>query len=152
MVGVGENGQLQPSDLNGNITRDIELRYTPSGLAVTRVGLAVNDRRKNQAGEWVDEPCFVDVSMFGRTAEIASEYLTKGSPIFVEGKLRYESWEKDGQKFSKLSVVCDRLQFIGAKGEGGGGKPRASGNYDANQASAVEEHEPEVYHDENIPF
>lgn len=143
--------------LMGNITRDIELRYTPGGLAVTKVGLAVNDRRKNQAGEWVDETCFVDVTMFGRTAEIAGEYLSKGSPIFVEGKLRYETWEKDGQKHSKLSVVCDRLQFIGAKDGGGGGpsKPRATGSaggFESSSMSHAEESDHDSFHDENIPF
>jgi single-strand DNA-binding protein len=138
--------------LMGNITRDIELRYTPGGLAVTKVGLAVNDRRKNQAGEWVDETCFVDVTMFGRTAEIAGEYLSKGSPIFVEGKLRYETWEKDGQKHSKLSVVCDRLQFIGAK-EGGPSKPRpAGGGFESSPMPQGEESDHDSFHDENIPF
>ena len=72
--------------LLGNITRDIELKYTPSNLAVTEVGLAVNDRRKSQSGEWVEETTFVDVTLWGRTAEVASEYLGKGSPILIEGR------------------------------------------------------------------
>ena len=73
--------------LLGNLTRDPELRYIPSGMAVSDVGLAVNDRRKNANGEWVDEVTFVDVTLWGRTAEVASEYLTKGSPVFIEGRL-----------------------------------------------------------------
>jgi single-strand DNA-binding protein len=83
--------------LLGNLTRDIELRYTTSGMAIGDAALAVNDRRKNQAGEWVDEATFVDVKFFGRTAEIAGEYLSKGSPVHIEGRLKLDMWEKDGQ-------------------------------------------------------
>ena len=91
--------------LMGRLTRDIELKYLQSGTAVTEVGLAVTDRRKNQAGDWVEEPVFVDVTLWGRTAEIASEYLSKGSPVFIEGRLKLDTWETDGQKRSKLRVV-----------------------------------------------
>ncbi|MCA9128157.1 MAG: single-stranded DNA-binding protein [Planctomycetales bacterium] len=101
--------------LMGNVTRDIQLRYTPAGTPVTEVGMAVNDRRKNQNGEWVDETTFVDVTFWGRTAEVASEYLSKGSPVFVEGRLKLDTWEKDGQKNYKLRVVCDRMQLLGAR-------------------------------------
>jgi single-strand DNA-binding protein len=88
--------------LMGNLTRDVQLRYTPGGTPVTEVGLAVNDRRKNQNGEWVDETTFVDVTFWGRTAEVAAEYLSKGSPVFVEGRLKLDTWEKDGQVASSL--------------------------------------------------
>ena len=150
--------------LMGNVTRDIELRYTTSGMAVTEVGLAVNDRRKNQAGEWVDEANYFDITMFGRTAEIAAEYLSKGSPVFIEGKLKYDTWEKDGQKRSKVHVICDRMQLIGARGEsgGGGGGGRSSGGGGAASTSRSggsspaaqhrAQHEPDVFEDENIPF
>jgi single-strand DNA-binding protein len=108
--------------LMGNLTRDPELRYTPSGMAVTDIGLAVNDRRKNATGEWVDEVTFVDVTLWGRTAEIASEYLSKGSPALFEGRLKLDSWEgNDGQKRTKLKVVGERMQLLGGRGEGGGG-------------------------------
>ena len=110
--------------LIGNVTRDIELKYLQSGTAVTELGLAMNHRFKNQSGEWVEEPVFVDVTLWGRTAEIASEYLTKGAPVFIEGRLKYDTWESDGQKRSKLRVVGERMQLIGARGEqsrGGGG-------------------------------
>lgn len=107
--------------LMGNLTRDIQLRYTPAGTPVTEVGLAVNDRRKNQNGEWIDETTFVDVTFWGRTAEVAAEYLSKGSPVFIEGRLKLDTWEKDGQKNYKLRVVCDRMQLLGGRGEGGGG-------------------------------
>lgn len=116
--------------LVGNLTRDPELRYTPSNTAVTEIGLAVNDRRKNAAGEWVEETTFVDVTLWARTAEIASEYLTKGSSVLIEGRLKLDTWETDGQKRSKLRVVGERMQMLGGRGgggEGGGGGGRRGG-------------------------
>jgi single-strand DNA-binding protein len=113
--------------LVGNMTRDVELRYIPSGMAVTDIGLAVNDRRKNASGEWVDETTFVDVTLWGRTAEVASEFLSKGSPVLIEGRLKLDSWEKDGQKHSKLKVVGERMQMLGTRGQGGGGGGGAGG-------------------------
>jgi len=112
--------------LMGRLTRDIEVKYTQSGLAVTEVGLAINDRRKNQAGEWVEETVFVDVTLWGRNAEVASEYLSKGSPLFIEGRLKLDTWETDGQKKSKLRVVCERMQMIGSREQGAAG-PSNSG-------------------------
>lgn len=106
--------------LLGNITRDIEVKYLPSGMAVAEIGLAVNDRRKNQNGEWVEETTFVDVTLWGRTAEIAGEYLGKGSPVLIEGRLKLDQWETDGQKRSKLRVVGERMQMLGQRGGGGG--------------------------------
>ena len=106
----------------GNLTRDVEVRYLQSGMAVADIGIAVNDRRKNQqTGEWIEEVTFVDVTLWGRTAEVAGEYLSKGSPIFIEGRLKLDQWEKDGQKHSKLKVIGERMQMVGAKGGGGGG-------------------------------
>lgn len=102
--------------LIGNLTKNIHLKYTPGGLAISEINLAVNDKRKNKDGQWVDDVCYVDVTAFGRTAEVASEYLSKGSPVFIEGKLKLDRWEKDGQKRSKLYVVCDRLQLLGTGG------------------------------------
>ena len=107
----------------GNLTRDVEVRYLQSGMAVADVGLAVNDRRKNQAGEWVEETTFVDVTLWGRTAEVAGEYLSKGSPILVEGRLKLDSWESDGQKRTKLKVVGEKMQMVGGRGGGGGSSP-----------------------------
>jgi single-strand DNA-binding protein len=101
--------------LMGNLSRDVELKYTQSGLAVTEVGLAISDRRKNQTGEWVEDTVFVDVTLFGRTAEVASEYLSKGSPIFIEGRLKLHTWETEGQKHSKLRVVGERMQMVGSR-------------------------------------
>lgn len=124
--------------LVGNLTRDIELKYTPGGTAVTDIGMAVNDRRKSASGEWVDETTFVDVTLWGRTAEVASEYLGKGSPILVEGRLKLDTWETDGQKRSKLRVVCDRMQMLGGTGGGGGGAPRSSAPSSSVSASHSE--------------
>ncbi len=122
--------------LMGNLTRDIELRYLPSGMAVTDIGLAVNDRRKNQAGEWVDETTFVDVTLWGRTAEVAGEYLSKGSPVLIEGRLKLDTWETDGQKRSKLKVIGERMRMLGGRG-GGSGRPQSSDENEYNQPASV---------------
>ena len=114
--------------LVGNLTRDPELRYIPSGTAVSDIGLAVNDRVK-RGDQWVDEVTFVTVTVWGRTAEIANEYLSKGSPVLFEGRLKLDQWEKDGQKQSKLKVVADRMQLLGSRdgGRSGGSRGNAGG-------------------------
>lgn len=130
--------------LIGNLTRDPELRYTPSGTAVTEVGLAVNDRRKGANGEWVEETTFVDITLWGRTAEVATEYLNKGAPLMIEGRLKYDQWQdKDGQKRSKLRVVGERMQMLGGKGGGGqGGSGQGGGGRSAGgRAPAYDESE-----------
>ncbi len=112
--------------LVGNLTRDPELRYTPSQTAVTEIGLAINDRRKTASGEWQDETTFVDVTLWARQAEVANEYLTKGSSVLIEGRLKLDTWEnKEGQKRSKLHVVGERMQMLGGRGGGGGGGGRS---------------------------
>lgn len=118
--------------LVGNVTRDIELRHISSGMAVCDLTLAVNDRRKSANGEWVEETTFVDITLWGRQAEVASEYLSKGSPALIEGRLKLDTWEKDGQKNSKLRVVGEKMQLLGARG-GGGGDGGGSRSY--NQSS-----------------
>ena len=123
--------------LVGNLTRDPELRYIPSGTAVSDIGLAVNDRVK-KGDQWVDEVTFVDITLWGRTAEIANEYLSKGSPVLIEGRLKLHTWEKDGQKHSKLRVTADRMQMLGSReggGGGGGGARRAGGGRSTSGAS-----------------
>ncbi|HEX7448104.1 MAG TPA: single-stranded DNA-binding protein [Pirellulales bacterium] len=116
--------------LLGNVTRDPELRYTPSGTAVTDIGLAVNDYRKGPNGESVEETTFVDITLWGRTAEVASEYLNKGAPCLIEGRLKLDQWQdKEGQKRSRLKVIGERLQLLGTKGggnKGGGNRPPAA--------------------------
>lgn len=99
--------------ISGFLTRDAELRATQGGTQVLSFGLAVNDRRKNpQSGEWEDVPNFVDCVVFGRRAEALSRLLSKGTKIAVDGKLRYSSWEKDGQRRSKLEVVAEDVELM----------------------------------------
>ena len=100
-------------NISGNLTRDPELRMTSGGTQVLSFGVAVNDRRRNpQSGEWEDYPNFVDCTMFGARAEAVSRYLSKGSKVAIEGKLRYSSWERDGQRRSKLEVIVDEIEFM----------------------------------------
>ena len=108
--------------LIGNVTRDPELRYIPSGTAVTDLGVAVNSAWTGKDGQKHEEVTFVDVTLWGRQAELASEYLTKGRPVFIEGRLQLDQWQdKEGQKRSRLRVVGERMQFLGPNpGKGGG--------------------------------
>src|SRR5436190_8726403 len=98
--------------LAGNLTRDPELRYTPKGTAIARIGLAINRTWKDETGATKEEVTFVDVDAFGRTGEVIAQYLKKGRPILMEGRLRYDSWDdkQTGQKRSKLGVVCESFQ------------------------------------------
>lgn len=99
--------------ISGNLTRDGELRQTSSGTATLRLGVAVNDRRKNQStGEWEDYPNYIDCVMFGTRATSLERYMRKGTKVAVEGKLRQSSWEKDGQKRSKVEVIVDEIEFM----------------------------------------
>ncbi|MEC9188714.1 MAG: single-stranded DNA-binding protein [Planctomycetota bacterium] len=112
--------------LVGNLTRDVDLRYTPSQTAVTDIGLAVNDRVKRNT-EWVDETTFVDVTLWGRQAEVANEYLSKGAPVLIEGRLKLDTWEQEGQKRSKLRVVGEKMQMLGSRSGGGSGGGQSGG-------------------------
>ena len=141
--------------LIGNLTRDPELRYTPSGMAVTDIGLAVNDRRKNPNGEWVDEPTFVDITLWGRTAEVVSEYCAKGKPLMVEGRLKLDTWETDGQKKSKLKVIGEKVQLLGARGEGsgdGGGGYRQSAPKQQSSGGGGYDAYDQAPPDDDVPF
>ena len=129
--------------ISGNLTRDAELRSMQSGTSMLGMGIAVNDRRKNQkTGEWEDWPNFVDCTMFGTRAEKLQPYLAKGTKVAIEGKLSYRSWEKDGQRRSKLEVIVDELEFMSSK-QGGAVQ-------DLHSAPALDAAE-QVY-DEDIPF
>ena len=129
--------------ISGNLTRDAELRSTQSGTSMLGMGVAVNDRRKNQkTGEWEDYPNFVDCTMFGTRAEKLQPYLAKGTKVAIEGKLSYRSWEKDGQRRSKLEVIVDEIEFMSSK-QGGAVQ-------DLHSAPALDAAE-QVY-DEDIPF
>src|SRR5688500_15469276 len=122
--------------LAGNLTRDPELRYTPSGTAIAKFGLALNRKWKDQSGETKEEVTFVDVDAFGKQAELIGQYLKKGQPLLVEGRLRLDTWEdkQTQQKKSRLGVVLEGMTFLGtvsrdggdfAGGGGGGGAPSA---------------------------
>jgi single-strand DNA-binding protein len=111
--------------LVGNLTRDPELRYTPKGTAIAKIGLAVNRVWTNEAGEKKEEVTFVDVDVFGRTAENVGQYMRKGRPILIEGRLRLDQWDdkQTGQKKSKLGVVAETVQFLGSPAGGEAGTP-----------------------------
>jgi single-strand DNA-binding protein len=146
--------------LVGNLTRDPELRYIPSGTAVSEITLAVNERVKKN-DQWVEEVNFIDITLWARTAEVANEYLSKGSSVLIEGRLKLDRWEKDGQKHSKLRVVGEKMQMLGSRGEGGGGprgggaaRPAAANNRNASQESYDEYSTPSPagFPDDEIPF
>ena len=154
--------------ISGNLTRDAELKATASGMPVLSLSVAVNDRRKNpQTGDWEDYPNFVDCTMFGTRAEKLAQYLTKGTKVTVEGKLHYSSWERDGQRRSKLDVTVEEIEFMSRQNAEQGNPPyvsdrrQAPAHRDAVQAPAAVQNAvnqafsqnsaAEVY-DEDIPF
>ncbi|MFT5826110.1 MAG: single-strand DNA-binding protein [Yoonia sp.] len=120
--------------LMGNLTRDPELRVTANGHSICKLGLAVNRVYNTKDGERREETTFVDVDAFGKQAEVISKYLRKGNPIFVEGRLKFEQWETDGQKRSKLSVALDKFEFIGGREESDGGT--SGGGYEKSSPPA----------------
>ncbi len=114
--------------LAGNLTRDPELRYTPKGMAIAKLGLAINRKWTNESGETKEEVTFVDVDAFGKQAETLGQYMRKGSPILIEGRLKLDQWDDKatGQKRSKMGVIVEGFQFLGTGNrEGGGGAPSA---------------------------
>jgi single-strand DNA-binding protein len=129
--------------LIGNLTRDVEMRHTQGGTAVAKVGMAIN-RTWTQNGEKKESTCFVDLTAFGRQAEVLSQYVQKGSPLFVEGRLEYSTWEsQEGGKRSKLEVVIENFQFLGqgrgsAGGGAGGGEEGSSARRSARKPAAPE--------------
>jgi single-strand DNA-binding protein len=145
--------------LLGNLTRDPEVRYTPKGTAVTELGMAVNRVYTADNGEKREETTFVDVTLWGRTAEIAGEYLKKGRPVLIEGRLQLDSWDdkQSGQKRTKLKVVGEGLQLIGSRpgggGGGGGGDEESSGAPRSSSKSAPPpKAAPAEPDDDEIPF
>ncbi len=161
-------------NITGNLTRDPELRATAGGTQVLSFGVAVNDRRRNaqtgewedypnfvdctiaQTGEWEDYPNFVDCTMFGTRAEAVSRFLAKGNKVAIEGKLRYSSWERDGQRRSKLEVIVDEIEFMSSRGgQGGydqGGYAPAAPAPAARPAAPVATPPAVDVYDEDIPF
>ncbi len=141
--------------LMGNLTRDPELRYLPSGAAVANFGIAVNRvYNDRQSGERKEDVCFVDITAWARQAEVCNEYLRKGSPVFLEGRLNFNSWETDdGQRRSKLDVVAERVQLVGGRqdGEGGGAYDQASPGSMPSSPEFSGEQGPSTT-DDDIPF
>ena len=128
--------------LMGNLTRDPEVRYAPSGTAIVKFGLAVNRRFQDAEGNWQEEPTFVDVTMFGKRGEAFSRFHSKGKPAFVEGSLRLDTWEdkNGGGKRSKLYVVAENWEFVGPGKEGGmGGGGGGSGSRSSETVEPVVE-------------
>ena len=151
--------------LMGNLTRDPEVRYTPKGTAIANLGLAVNRTYTTESGEQKEEVTFVDIEVWGRQAETAGQYLSKGRPVFVEGRLKLDSWEdkESGQKRNRMKVVAERVQFLGApRGgaefkehapEGGApARPAARGGRPAPSPDAAEPEPTATAEDDNIPF
>lgn len=146
--------------LMGNLTRDPELRYSSKGTAIAKIGLAVNRTWRTETGENREEVTFVDCDAFGRTAETLSQYLKKGNPVLVEGRLRLHTWEdkQTNQKVNKLRVDIETFRFVGAasggSGGGGGGGPRESGSADAprpRSAATPAAAEPAGFESEPMP-
>jgi single-strand DNA-binding protein len=124
--------------LIGNVTRDPEVKFTSKGSAVTDIGLAINRNYTLDNGEKREETTFVDVELWGRLAEIAGEYAKKGRPLYVEGRLRMDTWEDkaSGQKRSRMKVVGENLQLLGGRTEGGGSRPAGGGEHESHEAPA----------------
>jgi len=142
--------------LMGNLTRDVELKQLPSGMSVGRIGLAVNERYKDKNEQWVERANFIDCEIFGRRAEVMAQYLSKGSPVFVEGRLRLDTWQdrNDGSNRSKLKVVIENFEFISSRGEGGGGGGGGGGRGPSRQNSPAggPENYGEPVSADDIPF
>ncbi len=142
--------------LLGNLTRDPQLSYTPNNTAVTEFGMAMNRRWRSQDGQDREETCFVDCSVFGRQAETFNQYMSKGRPVLVEGRLKLNQWETpEGQKRSRLTVVVERFQFVGGRGGDGGGSRSSEGGQrtqsDQQPAPSYDDSPPPPS-DDDIPF
>jgi len=136
--------------LVGNLTKDPELRHTPSGTAVCQLRIAVNSRRRDESGQWVDKPNYFDVSIFGNQAESSAQYLSKGRPVGIDGRLDWREWEaQDGSKRQAVQIIAESVQFLGNRGdaEGGGG-----GNQFVPAGAAAETADFPQAADDDIPF
>jgi single-strand DNA-binding protein len=144
--------------LIGNLTRDPELRYTPKGMAIAKLGIAVNRAWKSESGESKEEVTFIDVDAFGRQAETLAQYLKKGSPLMIEGRLRLDQWDdkQTGQKRSRLGVVLEGFQFLGggkgAGGDNGGGSDAPRSRPAAPPKAQSPDSEPPPPEDDDVPF
>ena len=135
----------------GNITRDIEMRITPSGISVCDVSIAINERVK-KGEEWIEETSFFEWTLWGRTAEVASEYLSKGSSVLLEGRAKQERWEQDGQKRTKVKFVCERMQMMGSKEVSTSTEKRRGGEVAGVPASQQRRAAASNTDDSSVPF
>lgn len=137
--------------ITGNLTRDAELRTTQGGTSVCTIGVAVNDRVRNSStGEWEDYANFINCVLFGRRAEGLSPYLTKGTKVAIEGRLRYSAWEQDGQRRNKIEVLVDELELLSSRNGGASQSAPAREAYSAPATPVINE-DSSVY-DEDVPF
>jgi single-strand DNA-binding protein len=127
-------GDINRVTLVGRLTRDPELRHLPSGQPVLQLGLAVNGRQRDDAGNWTDKPNFFDVKVFGNQAESLSQHLAKGRRVGIDGRLDWSSWETDGQKRSKVEVIAFQVQFLDSRGDGDQGSYIPSGDVAADKS------------------
>jgi single-strand DNA-binding protein len=127
----------------GSLTRDPEIKFTPKGTALGQLGIAVNRSYKTDSGEKREEVTFIDVELWGKTAELAGEYLKKGQPVFIEGRLKLDTWDDKttGQKRSKMKVICENMQFLGSKG---GGAPASAPQQRPTQQQARTPADPDL--------
>lgn len=138
--------------LVGNLTRDPELRHTPSGTAVCKLGIAVNDRRK-QGDEWVEKANFFDVTVWGAQAENCERYLSKGRPVAIDGRLDHQTWETpEGQKRSKVEVIAQSVQFLGSRESAGAPVAAGAASSDLDPDTSDFEAPPGASDDDDIPF
>ena len=142
-------GNINRVVLVGNLTRDPELRHTPSGTPVCSLRVAVNTRRKDETGQWVDKPNYFDVTVWGQQGENCAQYLSKGRPVAIDGRLEWREWETpEGNKRQAVEVVADSVQFLGGRGDGDGG-----GGYIPADAPATPAGDfPSSPTDDDIPF
>jgi len=146
---------MATQDLNmvaviGRLTRDAELRYTAIGSALCNFSIAVN-RRVKKGEQWLDEASFFDITLWGKQGENLNKYLLKGGQVAINGSLKQDRWEKDGQKFSKVSIHVDDIQLIGGKKEGGNGSSPAQAQSQRPPSSSGDDFDPQAYEDD-IPF
>ena len=142
--------------LMGNLTRDPEVKYTSGGTAIAKLGMAINRTWTNKEGQKQEETTFVDVDAFGRQAEVIGQYLKKGRPVMIEGRLKLDQWDdkQTGQKRSKLGVILEGFQFLDSRGEGGGGGQGYQSDAPAAGASSASASAPaaNIPEDDDVPF
>ena len=138
--------------LVGNLTRDPELRHTPGGTPVCNLGIAVNSRRKDESGNWVDKPNFFRISVFGNQAESCAQYLSKGRPVAIDGRLDWRQWEQDGVKREAVEIVAESVQFLGSRDGGEAGGSSGGGGNQFVPAGAGESADFPAATDDDIPF